>query len=191
MARGKTARIKKPVKTAAQIAAEKVAAKAETIGLPTMQLERGDFVVVDVPLREPGKVKTDHTLLNQAGSPVQRWLTAGMLTESQMIAIRHCERLWKLTERSTRLVANLDRTIFGLDGDGNQGEIAARIDLHRIIDTIPGTYWSVFENVVRFDEPAGRAGSKLASDNKQRRAKAHVIVCFVADLIAMRERLTP
>lgn len=128
--------------------------------------------------------------VNKSASPVIRWKNDGLLSESQEAAIEHCQRLWRLTDCSGRLVANLDRTIFGCPGDGNMAEIEARDDLHRIKSGFPARYWSVFEAVCRFDEPAGAAGSRLAKDDVTRRTMARAIVCMVADMITMRERLS-
>lgn len=129
-------------------------------------------------------------LINRGGTPLARWKKAGLLSETQEAAILHCTRLWQLTDTSSRLVANLDRTIFGAPGNGNMAEIEARNDLHRIKSGFPLPYWSIFENVCRFDEPAGVAGSKLAEDDVTRRTMARAIVCMVADMIYLRERLS-
>ncbi len=130
------------------------------------------------------------TLINHGGTPVARWKKAGLLTTHQEAAINHCLRLWRLTSASGRLVANLDRTVFGAPGDGNMAEIEARDDLKRIKAGFPFKYWDVFENVCRFDEPAGVAGSSLAVDDVSRRTMARTIVLMVADIIFERERLT-
>lgn len=129
-------------------------------------------------------------IVNRGGTPIARWKKAGLLSEPQEAAIQHCIRLWELTSSSGRLVANLDRTVFGCSGDGHSAEIEARDDLHRIRHGFPDPYWNVFENVCRFDEPAGVAGSRLAEDDVTRRTMARTIVCMVADLIYMRERLS-
>jgi hypothetical protein len=129
-------------------------------------------------------------LVNHGGTPIARWKKAGLITEHQTAAINHCLRLWELTDTSARLVANLDRTVFGSPGDGNMAEIEARNDLQRIKGGFPFAYWAIFENVCRFDEPAGVAGSKLAEDDNTRRTMARTIVCMVADMIYMRERLS-
>jgi hypothetical protein len=42
---------------------------------------------------------------------------------------------------------------------------------------------------VRFDEPAGFAGSSLTDCKNDQVASARVVVQFVADIIAMKERL--
>ena len=128
--------------------------------------------------------------VNRSASPVIRWKNDGLLSDSQEAAILHCQRLWRLTDCSGRLVANLDRTVFGCPGDGNIAEIEARDDLHRIKNGFPAGYWSVFEAVCRFDEPAGVAGSRLAKDDVTRRTMARAVVLMVADMITMRERLS-
>jgi len=140
------------------------------------------------PAAQTGPMR--QALVNHGGTPLARWKKAGLLSEPQQAAIDHCIRLWDLTSTSSGLVANLDRTVFGCSGDGNIAEIEARSDLHRIKTGFPLPYWSVFENVCRFDEPAGVAGSKLAEDDVTRRTMARTIVCMVADMIYMRERLS-
>jgi len=127
---------------------------------------------------------------NRGGNAVHRWKAAGLLSDGQQAAILHCERLWGLTDTSGRLVANLDRTVFGCPGDGNLAEIEARDDLKRIKGYFPETYWNVFENVCRFDEPAGTAGSRLANNARSAIDAARLCVCMVADMIVMRERLS-
>lgn len=146
--------------------------------------QHGDYA----PAAKTGEMR--HTVINKSVSPVIRWKNDGLLSDSQEAAIEHCQRLWMLTDCSGRLVANLDRTIFGCPGDGNMAEIEARDDLHRIKSGFPAGYWSVFEAVCRFDEPAGVAGSRLAKDDVTRRTMARAVVLMVADMITMRERLS-
>ena len=69
--------------------------------------------------------------------------------------------------------------------------IEAREDLYRIMNYTPRPYWDVFENVCRHDEPAGIAGSRLGFGSRSAQDRAHTIVCFVADVIAMREGMLP
>lgn len=132
-------------------------------------------------------------VVNRGGTAVDRWKRDGQLSDTQMAAILHMRRLWDLTESSTRLVANFDRTVFGCPGNGNDAEIEARSDLHRIIDIFRhplDEYYRVFENVCRFDEPAGKAGSRLSRNNRDSVTAARLIVCMVADTIYQRERLS-
>lgn len=129
-------------------------------------------------------------ITNHGGTPIARWIASGMLTRSQQAAILHCITLWQAISSSGKLVANLDRTVFGCPGDGHPMEIEARSDLQRIKGHFPAKWWDVFENVVRFDEPAGVAGSKLTDNKEHQVAVARTTVQFVADVIAMKERLT-
>lgn len=129
-------------------------------------------------------------LINRGGTPIARWRSAGHLSDGQNAAIDHCIGLWCAIERSGKLVANLDRTVFGCPGDGHSAEIEARDDLQRIKGYFPPKYWSIFESVCRFDEPAGFAGSRLCTVKDEQVATARTVVQFVADVISMKERLS-
>jgi hypothetical protein len=129
-------------------------------------------------------------MVNRGGSAIERWRRDGFLSDSQQAAILHCQRLWRLIGSSGPLVTNLDRTCHGRAGDGNMAEIEARDDLHRIRSGFPHAYWNLFENVCRFDEPAGIAGSRLAGDTRSAASAARLVVAMVADTVYMRERLS-
>lgn len=128
-------------------------------------------------------------MVNRGGTPIARWKRAGLLSETQQAAIAHCVRLWDAVGSSKGMSANLDRIVFGSAGDGMQQQEALD-DLHRIKGYFPATYWDVFENVARFDEPAGTAGSRLERPAHARELAAQLCVCMVADIIYMRERLS-
>ena len=87
-------KIKREPKSPAQCMAEAVSAKAEAIGVPTIQIARGGHAIADVPLRDAGRVVTERTLINRGGTPVARWKAANLLSDSQVAAIDHCETLW-------------------------------------------------------------------------------------------------
>lgn len=129
-------------------------------------------------------------VMNRGGTAIDRWKRDGLLTDTQQAAILHCQRLWHVIDRGPRLVANLDRTIFGSHGDGHPREVEARSDLHRIKTGFPLQFWDVFENVCRHDEPAGTAGSRLANDSRSASSAARTVVSLIADTIYMRERLS-
>lgn len=179
-----SAKIKRQPKTEGQQVAEKAAA----IGVPAAQVARGGFAIEDVPLRDGGRVVTLKTLVNRGGTPVARWKAAQLLSASQVAAIDHCERLWsQLTGKS--LVMDIERVPGAGTGSG-WAEQEALDDLRRIKGYFPAKYWLVFENVCRFDEPAGFAGSGLTAVRAEQAASARTTVMFVADVIAMKERLT-
>jgi hypothetical protein len=165
------------------------AQQAERLEQPTPeQLAKGGFTRDFITHVETA---TKATAYRAAHDPVERWEAAGRMSDNQMIAIGLVRRLWRLTGLSQIVTANYGTRI---PGAGNvearaATEIDARHDLHRIQDYIPLTYWNVFENVVRHGEPAGVAGSRLGFGDRTSSERAHTIVCFVADVIAMKERL--
>ena len=184
----RSTKIKRAVKTPAQRAAERVQAKGEAIGVPAIQLARGTYEEVDVPLRDGGRVVTLKTLVNRGGTPVARWKAANLLSATQVAAIDHCEALWaRLGGKS--LVMDFDRIPGGGQGNG-WSEQEALDDLKRIKGYVPAKYWDTFENVVRFDEAAGVAGSSLTAVRSDQVTAARIVVQFVADVITMKERLT-
>lgn len=136
-----------------------------------------------------GRAGKSPVMRNRAGNSVGRWEANGLLSATQLAAIAHMERLWRLVDAGQRLTMNWEQTIFGCAGDGNFAEIQARDDLERIRSGFPASYWNVFENVVRFDEPAGTAGSRLANVSRSGKEAARMVVCLIADTIYLRERL--
>jgi hypothetical protein len=137
-----------------------------------------------------GRAGKSPVMRNRGGSSVDRWEAKGLLSETQLAAIAHMQRLWRIAEAGQRLAMNWTQTIRGCSGDGNFAEIQARADIHRIRSGFPQAYWDVFENVVRFDEPAGIAGSRLANVSRSAVEAAKLVVCLIADTIYLRERLT-
>lgn len=123
--------------------------------------------------------------------PVERWKAAGKLTQPQQVVIEMVQRLWNLAGLQQRVTASYGER---MSGSGNCevraiNEIEAREDLHRIQDYVPTPYWSIFEGCCRHGEPAGIAGSRLGFGGRSAQDRAHQVVCFVCDVIAMRERV--
>jgi hypothetical protein len=140
------------------------------------------------PAAQTGEMRK--AMRNRGGSTLDRWQANGLLSDSQLAAILHMQRLWRLVENGPRLVANLDRNVFGCPGDGHLAEIEARDALDRIRRGFPYPYWDVFERVCRWDEPAGTAGSRLANVSRAANEAARLTVCLIADMIYLRERLS-
>lgn len=156
--------------------------------------EQSEMDVITKEQKAKGTYEGERRIFNRGGTPVMRWMTAGKLSDTQAIAIQLCYRLWGIAGLSQRTTAAYgERMPVMLHQDESRAliEIEAREDLHRIMDYVPGPYWQVFENVCRYDEPAGVAGSRMGFGNRSAEDRAHTIVCFVADIIAMKERLTP
>lgn len=180
---GKTAK-RKPVGLMQQMIDQQQASEAARSLVNEFAASKGDYI-------QAGRFGTGRkVMLNRGGTPIDRWKRDGQLSDTQLAAIDHCRRLWHLIDCGPRLVANLDRTVFGCPGNGNPREIEARGDIHRIKSGFPLPYWSVFEDVCRHDEPAGYAGSRLASDSRTATTAARLVVAMVADTIYMRERLS-
>jgi len=123
--------------------------------------------------------------------PVERWRRDGRLSDSQLTAIAFLRRLWAITGLSQRVTASYGERIPG--GGCNEhrvvSEIEARQDLHRIQGYVPKVYYDVFENCCRHGMPAGVAGEALGYGSRSGDIRAHQIVCFVADVVSMMERL--
>lgn len=121
--------------------------------------------------------------------PVERWKASGKLSQPQQVVIEMCQRLWRLAGLEQRVTASYgERTAASVGYELRAiTEIEAREDLHRIQDYVPRPYWSVFEACCRHGEPAGVAGSRLGFGDRSAQDRAHMVVCLVADVIAMRE----
>ncbi len=141
-----------------------------------------------------------YTVINRGGTPICRWIARKRLSESQLGAIWYVTRLWALSGLRTALTANYGERLpgsgpggsFGSATDGERralSEIEARRELTRIQGYIPKGYWDVFENVVRHGIAAGVAGAALGHASRDAKHTAYLTVCFVADTIAMKERL--
>lgn len=129
-------------------------------------------------------------VINRGGTPVDRWIAADLLSESQKNAIAHCLTLWlKMRAPSKGLVANLDRTAFGTTQHARDIADDALDQMAEIKASIPPKYWAIYELVCRDGEPAGVAGSSLANNARSSIDAARTVVCFVADIIAMRYRM--
>lgn len=128
----------------------------------------------------------NRTKRNRGGTPIARWRADNLLSDTQALAIDYCIRLW---ERAGRQALTMDPTkVIGLPPSSGWSQQEALDELAWFKREVPNRYWGVFENVCRFDEPAGTAGSKMATGDTAARTSARVIVCFVADLIAMWKR---
>lgn len=163
-----------------------------TDGPTDAQLANGDYASVLLP--DPHLNRTARVSLNRGGTTLARWERDNRLSETQLTAIAHCIRLWDRAAHMPSLTAAYgERMPGGGDTEASAlGTLQARDSLWRIIDHFPGpllTYFGVFENVCRHDMPAGVAGSDLCASTRSADVRAHQVVCFVADIIHMKERL--
>ena len=121
---------------------------------------------------------------------VEKWCREGGIgfDEGAKRVIADCTLLWmRLGE--PRLIAQYgERLPPSASGDGMARQEALD-QLHHykhVLGARMGPYWSVFENVVRHNEPAGVAGSRFANNDPQRIQSAKVITGMVASFIAAK-----
>ena len=182
--RGRNSAKRKPPGRLQQHHDQRAAAEARTPLVSEFAARHGDYA----PAAKTGEMRK--AMRNRGGTTLDRWQANGLISDSQLAAILHMQRLWRLVENGPRLVANLDRTVFGCPGEGHFAEIAARDSIDRIRRGFPHPYWDVFERVCRWDEPAGTAGSRLANVSRAANEAARLTVCLIADMIHLRERLS-
>lgn len=158
------------------------------------QLAKGGYDPESMPDPEGGN-RVAQVHVNRGGTPIARWRAVGALSDSQNRAIDHCIKLWEKAGVKPSLTAQYGERIPSGGGCAElaaASQIDARDSLWRIIDRFPGplrTYWGVFENICRHDMPAGVAGGALSQSTRTADARAFTVVCFVADIIAEKERL--
>jgi hypothetical protein len=124
-------------------------------------------------------------MLNRGGTAVDRWIAndrAGLFPEPQQQAIRYCRNLW---HRADGGLSAVDPTADRVDAPLGWSQHEALAELARFKERTPRVYWEVFENVCRFDEEAGVAGSRLSSNSRSAVDAAKTTVAFAASLIAM------
>lgn len=141
---------------------------------------------------------------NHRASPLTRWRSTGDLTEGHLCAIAWCQKRWALVGHETSMTASYDERVSAGTADGESGgmimmRMEAKDELRRVCGGvgisgefqpgyIPRTYWAIFENCIRFDQPAGVEGRRLLGKSAPS-ARALTAVQFVADIIVMNERL--
>lgn len=157
---------------------------------PPEQIARGtfqrDYVMDDNGLKAMAYRNTGH-------DPVARWLASDKLDQRQKAAIDVVRRLWDIVGIRQKITASYGERV----GGGGCVELHAALvldamkDLERIEGYFTGLrqWWTIFEAVCRFGEPAGQAGMALGFAPKTAQTRALTVVCFISDIIAERERL--
>lgn len=169
------------------------------------KIKRAERQAATTEAQQHGDHDTHNGIMqNHGASPLSRWVAAKQLTEGHRAAIAWCMKRWDLIGRQRSVTAGYgERTDKG-NSDGESGNLImrrmeARDDMARVcggigingeyrVGYIPGPYWRVFENCIRFDEPAGTIGSSLGQSAPS--VRALTTVQFVADVIVMNERLS-
>lgn len=146
--------------------------------------ETGKVVDLSGELGE-GRQRVFRVSVNRGGTAIERWMNepgSKLFDEPQRAAIRHCQALWA---RAIGLGA-VDPSRVPVDGEApGWAQHEAMAELASYKTRIPRAWWDVFENVCRFDMPAGTAGSALATNRTSAIDRAKTAVAFVASMIAM------
>jgi hypothetical protein len=117
---------------------------------------------------------------------LDRWFREGGpgFGEGAALAVKWCQKAWESQGIIGRLSAAYEPTIGG--SVNHEHVIEMREELIYTERLFPKAHWSVFESVVRHGQPAGVAGSDLATNTPQATASAKAIVGMVASMIAMQ-----
>ena len=156
------------------------------MALPTPeQLRNGDF---DRGFITHAETNTKVMAFRRKDSSIiETWKREGAVgfEEPAMRAIADCITFWGRMGEQRVTASYGERIAASTHGEGyTQQEAADEIAFRKKL--VPRTYWDVFENVVRHNEPAGVAGSRFANNRPQQIASARAIVGMVANVIAMR-----
>lgn len=140
---------------------------------------------------ETGKQDAVRTMVNRGGTPLCRWVAQKRLSETQERACGYMARQWEVSGHRAALTASYGERIAGM---GNSEERSVQVmeatdAIARAKSYVPRAYYDVFENVVRFGIAAGTAGETLGHASRNAKHSAYLTVCFVADVIAMKEGL--
>lgn len=146
------------------------------------------------PDAENRRRKMVSLVVNRAVSTVDKWLHEGGpgFEAPQARAIQYCRRLWNRVGGGQPVVANYDwimRCAGGGEGD-REGYLAALHELHALEERLAmPDYWRTFEDMVRFNLPAGRTVGAVGQATRRHRERAKKMVGFVASKIAEWRRL--
>lgn len=131
---------------------------------------------------------------NHGGSALQRWITAGSFSKTQLNAIDLYSRAWRMVFSEPRVTANLSPIAFirttGDEADRNAAKVDAMALLKfldgRIFDMAPGYYRDTWQDVVIYNRD-----NLPENGNARTRAKERslTICLFIADMIATVMRL--
>ena len=173
----------------AQTREEEIIQKAHDIGVPAAQIVRGGFDIADVRIDDGERMTTHRTLVNRGGTAIERWLHepgSRLFGEGEKGAVRYCQARWqKIDKKGPRGQVRVDGRYLWT----GQSEHEALAELATFKKRLPLKYWSIFEDVCRFDISAPDAGSDLMGNARSSSDAAKVCVAFVAGMIAQWRNL--
>lgn len=123
--------------------------------------------------------------------PIIRWEREKKLTDIQASTIRRMQALWQAVYGTQRLIGTYSEPVAASTGETSDARLLGlRDDLRRIEGYFDGVidWYRTFEKVCRFGFTGPEACETAWTDERRARDKALVVVCFVADFIAAKER---
>lgn len=157
--------------------------------LPTVeQLRNGRFERDFITHAETNTKAMAHRSLRD---PILRWEKDRKLTDMQASTIRRMQSLWQAVYGTQRLSARYDEPLAPSTAEtSSERLLGLRNDLRRIEGYFEGLWqwYNTFERVCRFGLTGPEACETATVTERASRDRALVIVCFIADYIAMREK---
>ena len=122
--------------------------------------------------------------------PILRWEKDRKITDIQANTIRRMQSLWQAVHGSQRLTARYAEPVSPSTDAGSERHYGLACDLRRIEAYFDGlaSWYAIFERVCRFGLTGPEACATDSTDERRARDRALVIVAFVADIIATKER---
>lgn len=136
----------------------------------------------------PGVREYEQITINRAHTVFDKWvyMDAAFFERRHIRVVEHARDLWRAVsmppehylEFGSAGCAGLERS--------RDDEMAARASnlLRRARSLVSGWQWSMFENVVRWNEPYGFPGSNLYGDKPKREDMAKRVVRHVAEVVS-------
>jgi hypothetical protein len=157
--------------------------------LPTAeQMMTGNYIREFVMNADTGTKALAHRCVRD---PVLRWERERKLTDMQASTIRRMQGLWQAVYGTQKLTGRYGEPVPASTGDDGLARVLEhRDDIRRIEGYFAGVkgWYSVFERVCRWGFTAPEACETDGVTERAARDRALVIVQFVADFIAARER---
>lgn len=123
--------------------------------------------------------------------PVIRWEREKKITDMQASTIRRMQGLWQAVYGTQKLCGTYSEPVAASTAETSDARLLGlRDELHRIEGYFDGVkqWYGTFERVCRFGLTGPEACATDSTDERRARDRALVIVAFVADLIATKER---
>lgn len=125
---------------------------------------------------------------NRVSNIVDRWFREGGIgfDGGAKIAVERCLTLWEARPTIGQHCAKYEPHIPSGGNPGYENEMDLKDELDTFRGWFPTPHWLIFENVVRWGQPAGVAGSDMAANPAQAIASAKAVVGMVASYIAAK-----